>query len=52
MVNDQNVLFKINPENGVEAIKKYANRTLNSLLAGDRDGKVNGSFITWQGITL
>jgi hypothetical protein len=33
---DQNVLSKINPENGVEAIKGMQDATLSSLLAGDR----------------
>jgi hypothetical protein len=33
---DQNVLSKINPENGVEAIKEMQKSTLSSLLAGDR----------------
>ncbi|WP_206531529.1 zinc-dependent metalloprotease [Flavobacterium sp. Sr18] len=33
---DQNVLSKINPENGVEAIKGMQDATLTSLLAGDR----------------
>jgi hypothetical protein len=35
MVVDQNVLSKINPDNGVEAIKGMKT-TLSSLLAGDR----------------
>ena len=33
---DQNILSKINPENGVEAIKSLQNSTLSSLLSGDR----------------
>jgi hypothetical protein len=33
---DQNVLSKINPENGVEAIKAMQDATLSSLMAGDR----------------
>ncbi len=33
---DQNVLSKIKPENGVEAIKLIQDGTLSSLLAGDR----------------
>jgi len=33
---DQNILSKINPENGVEAIKGMQDATLSSLLAGDR----------------
>uniref|UniRef100_UPI0040497217 zinc-dependent metalloprotease n=1 Tax=Flavobacterium sp. TaxID=239 RepID=UPI0040497217 len=33
---DQNVLSKIRPENGVEAIKSIQDATLSSLLAGDR----------------
>ena len=33
---DQNVLSKINPDNGVEAIKGMQDATLSSLLAGDR----------------
>ena len=33
---DQNVLSKINPESGVEAIKGMQDATLTSLLAGDR----------------
>ncbi|WP_338410377.1 zinc-dependent metalloprotease [uncultured Flavobacterium sp.] len=33
---DQNVLAKINPDNGVESIKNIQNRTLSSLLSGDR----------------
>lgn len=33
---DQNVLNKIKPENGVEAIKTFQTSTLNSLMAGDR----------------
>ena len=33
---DQNVLSKIKPENGVEAIKSIQDGTLSSLLAGDR----------------
>lgn len=33
---DQNILSKINPENGVEAIKAMQDATLNSLFAGDR----------------
>jgi hypothetical protein len=33
---DQNVLSKINPENGVEAIKAMQDATLTSLMAGDR----------------
>ncbi|MFV8271185.1 zinc-dependent metalloprotease [Flavobacterium sp. GT2N3] len=33
---DQNILSKINPENGVEAIKGMQDATLTSLLAGDR----------------
>jgi hypothetical protein len=33
---NQNILSKINPENGVEAIKSLQDATLNSLLAGDR----------------
>lgn len=33
---DQNVLSKIRPENGVEAIKLIQDGTLSSLLAGDR----------------
>lgn len=33
---DQNVLSKINPDNGVEAIKSMQDATLSSLLAGDR----------------
>jgi hypothetical protein len=33
---NQNILSKINPENGVEAIKSMQDATLNSLLAGDR----------------
>jgi hypothetical protein len=33
---NQNILSKINPENGVEAIKGMQDATLNSLLAGDR----------------
>jgi hypothetical protein len=36
MVVDQNVLSKINPDNGVEAIKGMQDATLSSLLAGDR----------------
>jgi hypothetical protein len=35
MVNGSNI-FKINPDNGVEAIKRNAKSTLNSVLAGDR----------------
>jgi hypothetical protein len=35
MVIDQNVLQKINPESGVEAIKGM-HATLSSLMAGDR----------------
>jgi hypothetical protein len=35
MVVDQNVLSKINPDNGVEAIKGMQDN-LSSLLAGDR----------------
>ena len=33
---DQNILNKINPDNGVEAMKSLQGATLNSLLAGDR----------------
>ncbi|UGS22638.1 zinc-dependent metalloprotease [Flavobacterium channae] len=33
---DQNILSKIKPENGVEAIKSIQDGTLSSLLAGDR----------------
>ncbi|TDE43461.1 DUF5117 domain-containing protein [Flavobacterium rhamnosiphilum] len=33
---DQNILSKINPESGVEAIKAMQDATLSSLLAGDR----------------
>ena len=33
---DQNILSKINPENGVEAIKAIQDGTLSSLLSGDR----------------
>ncbi|WP_435355521.1 zinc-dependent metalloprotease [Emticicia sp. SJ17W-69] len=33
---DKNILGKINPEQGVEAIKAIQESTLNSLLAGDR----------------
>lgn len=33
---DQNILSKIRPENGVEAIKSIQDGTLSSLLAGDR----------------
>lgn len=33
---DQNVLNKINPDNGVEAMKALQGGTLNSLMAGDR----------------
>ena len=33
---NQDILSKINPENGVEAIKGMQDATLNSLLAGDR----------------
>lgn len=33
---DKNILSKINPEQGVEAIKAIQEATLNSLLAGDR----------------
>ena len=33
---DQNILSKINPESGVEAIKGMQDATLSSLLAGDR----------------
>lgn len=33
---NQDVLSKINPDNGVEAIKAMQDATLNSLLAGDR----------------
>jgi hypothetical protein len=33
---NQDILAKINPENGVEAIKSMQDATLNSLLAGDR----------------
>ena len=33
---DQSILSKINPENGVEAIKAMQDATLNSLFAGDR----------------
>ncbi|MCO6163529.1 zinc-dependent metalloprotease [Flavobacterium sp. NRK F7] len=33
---DQNILSKINPESGVEAIKSLQNSTLSSLLSGDR----------------
>jgi Met-zincin/Domain of unknown function (DUF5117)/Domain of unknown function (DUF5118) len=33
---DQNILSKIKPENGVEAIKALQENTLNNLLAGDR----------------
>ena len=33
---DQNVLSKINPDSGVEAIKGMQDATLSSLLAGDR----------------
>ncbi|MFT4973953.1 MAG: hypothetical protein ACI9JY_003166, partial [Saprospiraceae bacterium] len=33
---NQDILSKINPENGVEAIKAMQDATLNSLLAGDR----------------
>ena len=33
---DQNILAKINPDNGVEAIKSLQDRTLSSLLDGDR----------------
>ena len=33
---DQNVLSKINPESGVEAIKGMQDATLSSLMAGDR----------------
>jgi hypothetical protein len=33
---NQDILSKINPENGVEAIKSMQDGTLNSLLAGDR----------------
>jgi hypothetical protein len=36
MVVDQNVLSKIKPDNGVEAIKEMQDTTLSSLLAGDR----------------
>lgn len=33
---DQNILTKINPENGVESIKGMQDATLSNLLAGDR----------------
>ncbi|CAM4048259.1 zinc-dependent metalloprotease [Flavobacterium antarcticum] len=33
---DQNILNKINPDNGVEAMKSLQGGTLNSLMAGDR----------------
>lgn len=33
---DQNILSKINPENGVESIKGLQDATLSNLLAGDR----------------
>jgi hypothetical protein len=33
---NQDILSKINPENGVEAIKAIQDATLNSLMAGDR----------------
>lgn len=33
---DQNIMSKINPDNGVEAIKALQNNTLSSLLSGDR----------------
>jgi hypothetical protein len=33
---NQDVLSKINPDNGVEAIKGMQDATLTSLLAGDR----------------
>jgi hypothetical protein len=33
---DQNILSKINPENGVEAIKAMQDATLNNLFSGDR----------------
>lgn len=33
---DQNILAKINPENGVESIKGMQDATLSNLLAGDR----------------
>ncbi len=33
---DQNILSKINPENGVESIKGMQDATLSNLLAGDR----------------
>lgn len=33
---DQNILAKINPDSGVEAMKVIQNRTLSSLLSGDR----------------
>lgn len=33
---DQNILAKINPENGVESIKSMQDATLSNLLAGDR----------------
>jgi hypothetical protein len=33
---DQNILSKINPENGVESIKAMQDATLSNLLAGDR----------------
>ena len=33
---NQNVLAKINPENGVEALKSMQESTLNSIFAGDR----------------
>ena len=33
---DDNILSKINPDNGVEAIKSLQNSTLSSLLSGDR----------------
>ncbi|NHN26738.1 zinc-dependent metalloprotease [Flavobacterium jejuense] len=33
---DENILSKINPDNGVEAIKNLQNNTLSSLLSGDR----------------
>jgi hypothetical protein len=33
---DQNIISKINPDNGVEAMKSLQGGTLNSLLSGDR----------------
>jgi hypothetical protein len=33
---DQNILTKINPDSGVEAMKSLQGGTLNSLMAGDR----------------